>query len=263
VTAAFDISEAEDLYRGQQELDRLVGEDNRVFREALLRVYGGHSSNGEEPISRLARRHEAPLTLTQAAADLFLDAAALQRLIVDSPDLHRQGFDQLLGPGGGIKRDTWEQGFRVLLREREPRVPNSALQGRATIALNTNLGPGATYHAGDDVVISVTPSTECFIGLFAIDSSGRLRQLYPFGEGRQARVAANQTIRVVDTAGRANRVFGVETLIAIASPSPIPLENQSGRDSFAGSLRTWASSSSVPTRAGDQEIAVLRFFTAP
>jgi hypothetical protein len=263
VTAAFDLSEAEELYRGQQELDRLVAEDNRVFIDALRRVDGGRSSNGEEPISHLARRHEASLTLAQAAADLFLDAAALQRVIVNSPDLQRQGFDQLLGPGGGIKRDTWEQGFRDLLREREPRVPNGSLQVLPTIALNTNLEAGATYHAGDDVVISVTPSTEGFIGLFGIDSSGRLRQLYPSGEGRQTRVAANQTIRVVDAARSAGRVFGVETLIAVASSSPVPLEHQSSWNSFAGSLRIWASSSSAPKRVGHQEIAILRFLTAP
>jgi hypothetical protein len=263
VDATFDLSRAESLYRGQEELDHFLNDDNRLFKDALLRIGGGHTDSGGDPINRLSRRHEAPLSVAQAAADLYLDAASLQQLIVNSADLRAQGFDQLLLPGGGIKRDTWEQGFRILLREKEARVTDSLVQGLPTIALNTNLGPGATRHLGERLVISVTASTESFVGVVRVDSRGNLRQVYPIVKGPQPRVGASQTIRLVDSTEVPNGVFGVETLIAVASADPIPLESQSGWEMFAGTVRTWAASSSPPKRVGNKEIAVLRFFTSP
>jgi hypothetical protein len=263
VDATFDLSRAESLYRGQGELDRFLNDDNRLFKDTLLRIGGGRADSGEDAINRLSRRHEAPLTVAQAAADLYLDTASLQHLIVNSADLRAQGFDQLLLPGGGIKRDTWEQGFRILLREEDAQITDRSLQGFPTIALNANLGPGATRHVGDRLVISVTASTESFVGLVRVDSRGNLRQVYPIVKGPQARVGASQTIRLVDSAEAPNGVLGVETLIAVGSADPIPLESQPGWEEFAGAVRTWAASSSPPKRAGNQEVAVLRFFTAP
>jgi hypothetical protein len=187
-----------------------------------------------------------------------MDAVGLQRVIASSPNLQREGLDQLLGPAGGIKRDTWEQGFRTLLGEMEGHSVDRLRNEIPTIVLNANLGPDATYHSGDAIVISVKTSTDCFFGLFSIDSRGSLRQVNP-----SARINANQTIRVVDSPRRSGKVFGVETLIGVASVNPIPLENQSGWDSFAESLRTWASTSSAPKRVGDREIAVLRYLAAP
>ena len=262
VDATFDLSLAESLYRGQEELDHFLNDDNRLFKDALMRI-GGRTDSGEDPINRLSRRHEAPLSVAQAAADLYLDAASLQQLIVNSADLRAQGFDQLLLPGGGIKRDTWEQGFRFLLREKEARVTDSSVQGLRTIALNANVGPGAAHRLGERLVISVTATTESFVGVVRVDSRGNLRQVYPVVKGPQARVGASQTIRLVDSTEAPNGVFGVETLIAVASADPIPLESQSGWEVFARTVRTWAASSSPPKRVGNREIAVLRFFTTP
>jgi hypothetical protein len=87
--------------------------------------------------------------------------------------------------------------------------------------------------------------------------------VYPIVKGPQPRVGASQTIRLVDSTESPNGVFGVETLIAVASADPIPLESQSGWEVFAGTVRTWAASSSPPKRVGNKEIAVLRFFTSP
>jgi hypothetical protein len=168
----------------------------------------------------------------------------------------------LLGPGGGIKRDTWEQSFRILLRETEGDHTGDLVQSSPSITMKSNLGPDATYRAGDEVVVSIAAPAGYFVGLFRIDSRGELHQLYPTSKGPQARVSVNP-IRVVDFPGRTNRVFGVETLIGVASAQPIPLEHQSGWDSFRGLLRTWSASNSPPRRDGVQEIAVLRFFTAP
>jgi hypothetical protein len=107
-------------------------------------------------------------------------------------------------------------------------------------------------------VISVNASADCFFGLFSIDSRGDLRQVRP-----PSRVSANQTIQFVDPTIRSNNAFGVNTLIGVTSIDPIPLENQSGWNSFAESLRSWASSSAAPKRAEGREIAVLRYLAAP
>src|SRR2546425_3241356 len=117
--ALFDLDRAEVLYSGQPELDRLLELDNTRFSRALGRTGSGTpKGTDEEPISRLARKYETTLTVSQAAADLFIeDPKELQKLIENSTPLQIQGFDQLLGPKGGIKRDAWEQGFGLVARE--------------------------------------------------------------------------------------------------------------------------------------------------
>src|SRR4030095_2943761 len=151
--ATFDVLLALDLYRGQQELDRLGCEDRRLLNVALLRIGSSAAQgNGAELINSLVRRHEASLTTAQAASEAFLDGMELQRRIARSPDLQAQGFDQLLGPAGGIKRDTWEQGFKVLFRDTDGRIAHGLRQELPGIVLTTNLGPDLIHHAGDEVV---------------------------------------------------------------------------------------------------------------
>jgi len=117
--ALFNLDRAEALYPGQPELDRLLKLDNTRFSRALGRT-GSRTTGGtdDEPLSRLARKYESTLTVSQAAADLFIeDPKELEKLIEQSTPLQIQGFDQLLGPKGGIKRDSWEQGFLLVARE--------------------------------------------------------------------------------------------------------------------------------------------------
>lgn len=116
--AAFDQERAEQLYPGQAELERLLRRDNERFL-AALRATGAPvpDSPGREPISRLAERYAADLSTAQAAADVYLEATRLQRLVEGSSELKRLGFSQLLGPNGGIKRDTWEEHFGTLVSE--------------------------------------------------------------------------------------------------------------------------------------------------
>jgi len=109
--ALFNIEHALELYPGQRELDRLVELDNKRFADAMR----GFPASGAEPINAIARRYEGPLSVAQAATELFLqDPAQLQERIASSPELQAFGFDRLLGPRGGIKRDTWEKGFKML-----------------------------------------------------------------------------------------------------------------------------------------------------
>jgi hypothetical protein len=115
----FNLDIAEALYPGQPELDRYVDLDSKRFVDALKHT-GSPVPNGagEEPISALARRYEGTLTVAQAAADLYIqDPRQLQERIANSPELKLQGFDQLLGAKGGIKRDSWEEGFGLIAQE--------------------------------------------------------------------------------------------------------------------------------------------------
>jgi hypothetical protein len=117
--ALFNLDRADALYPGQPELERLLELDNIRFSRALDRTGSRTTgSTDDEPISRVARKYESSLTVSQAAADLFIeDPEELQKLIENSTPLQIQGFDQLLGPKGGIKRDSWEQGFGTVARE--------------------------------------------------------------------------------------------------------------------------------------------------
>jgi hypothetical protein len=119
VQALFNLDRAESLYPGQPELDRLLELDNIRFSAAIGRT-GGRTPNGsdDEPINRLARKYDGTVSVSQAASDLFIqDPKELQKLIENSTELQIQGFDQLLGSKGGIKRDSWEQGFGLVAQE--------------------------------------------------------------------------------------------------------------------------------------------------
>ena len=137
--ALFNLDRAEALYPGQPELDRLLELDNTRFSRALGRTGGGlPKGTDDEPISHLARKYETTLTVFQAASDLFIeDPKELQELIENSTPLQIQGFDQLLGPKGGIKRDSWEQGFGVVARE---------------LGIGEFLSPGTRRH---DILVTV------------------------------------------------------------------------------------------------------------
>jgi hypothetical protein len=119
VDAVFDVDRAAALYPGQPALDRVLQQDNKRFIDALNRSGNGiPTGSQEEPVNQLARRHEAALSVADAAAELYIsDPQELQRLIGKNVELQRQGFDQLMGATGGIKRDTWEQGFSELVEE--------------------------------------------------------------------------------------------------------------------------------------------------
>ncbi|HEX4998045.1 MAG TPA: hypothetical protein VFY29_07460, partial [Terriglobia bacterium] len=72
--ALFDMTAARTLYRGQPELDRLLGEDNARFAGAIRQVGGVPPAGATlEPINQLARRYEEALTVQQAAVELNLE----------------------------------------------------------------------------------------------------------------------------------------------------------------------------------------------
>jgi hypothetical protein len=116
--ALFNIDQALALYPGQRELERFLETDNGRFGRALKSLGNNNSSLGPEPMNSAARRYEAVLTFAQAAAEMFIeDPARLQQAVQASTELQAQGFDQLLGPRGGIKRDAWELGFGIVAQQ--------------------------------------------------------------------------------------------------------------------------------------------------
>jgi hypothetical protein len=143
--------------------------------------------------------------------------------------------------------------------------------GPSRIVLNTDLGPGATYRSGEEVRISFRAASDCFFALFSVDSSGSVHQLFPATGESQTRLFAGQVVRLVDSAGRSlvrvdpNGIFGVETLVGVAADSPgrFQARGTSGWDSFSRSLKTWSAGGAGALNTGIQDVAVLRFFTAP
>jgi hypothetical protein len=117
--ALFDLERARTLYPGQPELDGLLETDNQRFAAALARAVGDTPpGSAGEPVSRVSRKYEATVSVAQAAADLSIEnTKGLIELVEENPDLQLQGFGQLLGARGGMKRDAWEQAFPAIARE--------------------------------------------------------------------------------------------------------------------------------------------------
>jgi hypothetical protein len=114
--ALFDLERARTLYPGQPELERLLEIDNHRFADALVRTGTGvPTGSSDEPVNRISRRYEATVSAAQAAADLSIeDPKTLIEFIAGNLDLQVQGFGQLLGARGGMKRDAWEQAFPAI-----------------------------------------------------------------------------------------------------------------------------------------------------
>lgn len=166
--ARFDIDHARRLYPEQQVLDRLFAEDNARFAAALAQTGSAMpESPEEEPITLLALdflglQFSTSVPVSQAAADLCLTTEALQRGIDRSEALERLGLNQLLGPTGGVKRDTWESTFAHVVEELalgealRPAARRDRLEHpvggdhdvRKTVAIGDLTGPGADLLRG-------------------------------------------------------------------------------------------------------------------
>lgn len=110
--ADFDVDRALALYVPQADLDRFFEQDSRQFLNALSATGAPVPANpAEEAINLISSRYEATVSVEQAAADAGLDVKEFQKRIGKNSDLEKLGFQQLLEPNGGIKRDAWEEYF--------------------------------------------------------------------------------------------------------------------------------------------------------
>jgi mono/diheme cytochrome c family protein len=120
---AFDVDEAMRLYPPQADVDAKFKEDNQRFADALQKTGSPlPTSYLDEPVYLLSLGYygylDAPsVSVAQAAADVLLDVKEFQRRVGKSSLLERLGFNQLLEPNGGIKRDAWEEYFPQVIEE--------------------------------------------------------------------------------------------------------------------------------------------------
>ena len=111
------------VYVPQNRLDQAFRADIDRF-EAAVKLTGTPlpARTEEEPIYVAAESYfgflDAPsVSPAQAAADLGLTAVELQKLLSRTEIALQGGLAQLLAPGGGVKRDAWEQSFLRLVEE--------------------------------------------------------------------------------------------------------------------------------------------------
>jgi hypothetical protein len=116
-SATFDRDKALALYPEQANLDLLIDRDRERFLAAVRAASGSvATSPRNEPITALARRFAADLSLAQAASEVGWEPARLQEMVSRSHDLASLGYSQLAVPGGAIKRDAFERNFDRLAR---------------------------------------------------------------------------------------------------------------------------------------------------
>lgn len=114
----FLLEKALAIYPTQDQMDKLLEQDQERFRQAIEKTGGKLSGNVQnEPINALAKRFEGELSLPLAAAEATLNLDEFQARLRTSSRLSALGYSQLLVANGGFKRDGWEKYFGDLVQE--------------------------------------------------------------------------------------------------------------------------------------------------
>jgi mono/diheme cytochrome c family protein len=114
----FLVEKALAIYPTQDQMDKLLEQDQERFRQAIEKTGSKLSGNTQnEPINALARRFEGELSLPLAAAEATLTLDEFQARLRTSSRLSALGYSQLLVANGGFKRDGWEKYFGDLVQE--------------------------------------------------------------------------------------------------------------------------------------------------
>lgn len=130
----FLLEKALAIYPVQDDMDKLLEQDQERFRQAIEKAGGKLSQNVQsEPVNALAQRFEGELSLPLAAAEAGLDKEEFLARVRTSSRLSSLGYSQLLVADGGFKRDGWEKYFSDLVQELHLGEPI------ACQPLNTNL----------------------------------------------------------------------------------------------------------------------------
>jgi mono/diheme cytochrome c family protein len=138
------------LYPSKESLQKLVDEDNFRYGQAVTKL--GLALDVEDPVNVVARRFEAPLDVTLAAAETGVDFDRFGRLLTENSDL-RKALGTLAVKGGTVLRDVFEDAFAAL-RGLAAKTPGTA----------TNAGPASVYGTQDQ------GSTHCL----ALSADGKL-----------------------------------------------------------------------------------------
>jgi len=115
--ASFDRQKVLSIYPAQDTLDKVIEQDRNRFQQAVNLTGAPAASAQAEPITALARRFFAEMSVKQAAAEAGLEIAEFQSRVSRSQRLLELGYGQLLVRDGGIRRDAWDKNFGDLARE--------------------------------------------------------------------------------------------------------------------------------------------------
>ncbi len=171
------------MYVSKKQMDEFLDNDEKKFLRAMEDVLG--EPQDKEPLIPTSRRFlDAPIAISQAAAELGMkDAAGLQQ-IFRLPQFTRLGLAGL-SSGGVVRRDTWEDYYDRIARQLGLGVPISPIDGLTRsdhlsdgiafeLKLRTNKRSN-TFSPGEDMVISVVNKTgvDLFIELIGTSARGR------------------------------------------------------------------------------------------
>ncbi len=140
------VDRALELYAEHSEMDALLSADGRRF-EAALDALGARTE--VEPISFLARRFEAELTLADVAGELGVSLPRVRRALERTPAL-RRALGSLLVSGGTVKRDAFALAFSPAVRALDLGIPLSGAARATKLALSCDAAGGRVcYLAGN------------------------------------------------------------------------------------------------------------------
>ncbi|MCA9085238.1 MAG: hypothetical protein KDA81_14335 [Planctomycetaceae bacterium] len=176
------------LYATRDEMNDLLDKDQKRFMDAMEEALG--EPQQAEPIVPTSRKFlDAPLTMTQAAAELGLkDSSGLQS-VFRLPQFTQLGLAGL-SAGGVIRRDTWEDYFDRVARQLGTGVPVAPVDGltrpdqladstlAATLTLSTNKRSNV-FSPGEEMVIHVANNTDqdMFFELIGTSARGKIAPL--------------------------------------------------------------------------------------
>ncbi|MCA9005305.1 MAG: hypothetical protein KDA70_08515 [Planctomycetaceae bacterium] len=213
------------LYIDKPAMDELLDQDEQRFQTAMEQALGGTVKH--EPLTATTRKFlDAPLTLTQAAAELGLKEPGQLNAVFKLPQFTQLGLAGL-STGGVIRRDTWEDYYDRVVRQLGIGTPVAAVDGLTrpdhlaeglaqNLKVSTNK-KGNTFSPGDEMVITIKNETgvDLFIELVGTSARGRkvalTKQVLPLKNGTVYRFPETGAIKIQPQ-------LGTEFITVFASP---------------------------------------------
>lgn len=190
----FLLEKALALYPQQQQMDKLLEEDQERFRLAIEKAGGKLNGNVQsEPINALAKRFEGELSLPLAAAEATLDLDEFQARLRTSSRLSTLGYSQLLVADGGFKRDGWEKYFGDLVNELHlgEYIPCQTL--------NKNLRLASTTQPTQTIAVATLPNGVNVTNVVELTPSPRVQAQAPTVSGYDSLTNINSPAALLNT----------------------------------------------------------------
>jgi hypothetical protein len=224
-----------ELYPEKAAMDQLMAQDAKRFHDAQIRagLNPALELNGDEPVNAVSRKYELPVDLTQAAAELGIsladmerdltgtDAAVVRRLKLGS--LPREQFETAYA---GLVKVLTEDVFLGAAKQVAHDVPKPAdmpKPGADPAGQFSIEADKAVYQQNDYIVLNVSTTQSCFLTLVDVDGSGKGTVIFPNKFQPDNSIPAGKVFRFGDTGSPfrlrlADR--GTETIIAECSTKP-------------------------------------------